>query len=186
MRPSQFFNLEDLHFGGGLSRVLPGLFVTVGLFLTFLGLFSALHAMNTAEGVSEEAMTNLLTVASAKFIMSLTGLACSIMLEEAIAEGRGHRFWLLTTYTTLTNYHHSLARIPFAAAVFDEIQALKNPATLRSFAARAIRADFRIGLTGTPIENRTCDLWAVMDQLVPGALGTLSEFNDRYADLTRR
>ena len=104
------------------------------------------------------------------------------MLEEAIAEGRGHRFWLLTTYTTLTNYHHSLARIPFAVAVFDEIQALKNPVSLRSFAARAIRADFRVGLTGTPIENRTCDLWAVMDQLAPGALGTLSEFNDRYAD----
>ena len=64
------------------------------------------------------------------------------MLEEAIAEGRGHRFWMLTTYTTLTNYHHSLGRIPFAVAVFDEIQALKNPASLRSFAARAIRRGF--------------------------------------------
>ena len=104
------------------------------------------------------------------------------MLEEAIAEGRGHRFWMLTTYTTLTNYHHSLGRIPFAVVVFDEIQALKNPASLRSFAARAIRADFRIGLTGTPIENRTSDLWAVMDQLVPGALGTLEEFNDAYSE----
>ena len=104
------------------------------------------------------------------------------MLEEAIAEGRGHRFWMLTTYTTLTNYHHSLGRIPFAVAVFDEIQALKNPASLRSFAARAIRGDFRIGLTGTPIENRTSDLWAVLDQLVPGALGTLKEFNDEYAE----
>ncbi len=107
------------------------------------------------------------------------------MLREAISEGRGHRFWLLTTYTTLTNYHHSLARIPFAVAVFDEIQALKNPAALRSFAARAIRADFRIGLTGTPIENRTSDLWAVMDQLVPGALGTLEDFNERYSELNR-
>ena len=104
------------------------------------------------------------------------------MLEEAIAEGRGHRFWMLTTYTTLTNYHHSLGRIPFAVAVFDEIQALKNPASLRSFAARAIQGDFRIGLTGTPIENRTADLWAVMDQLVPGSLGSLEDFNDRYSE----
>ncbi len=102
-------------------------------------------------------------------------------LEEEIAAGRGHRFWLLTTYTTLTNYHHSLARVPFSVAVFDEIQALKNPGSLRSFAARAIRADFRIGLTGTPIENRAADIWAVMDQLAPGALGTLEEFNDRYS-----
>ncbi len=90
VRPSQFFNLEDLHFGGGFWRVLPGLFVTVGLFLTFLGLISALHAMNTAEGgVSEEAMTNLLTVASAKFIMSLTGLACSILFTAGLRFGTG-------------------------------------------------------------------------------------------------
>lgn len=101
-------------------------------------------------------------------------------LHEAIAEGRGHRYWLLTTYTTLTNYQHSLGRIPFAAAVFDEIQALKNPDTLTAHAARAINADFRIGLTGTPIENSTLDLWAIMDQLSPGALGSLKEFRTRY------
>ncbi|ETD82904.1 DEAD/DEAH box helicase [Rhodobacter capsulatus] len=89
---------------------------------------------------------------------------------------------VLTTYTTLTNYQHSLARIPFAAAVFDEIQAIKNPASLRAAAARAIKADFRIGLTGTPIENSTVDLWAIMDQLAPGALGTLREFRSRYGE----
>ncbi len=89
VRPSQFFNPEDLHFGAGFWRVWPGLFVTIGLFLTFLGLISALHAMNTAEGVSEEAMTNLLTVASAKFIMSLTGLACSIVFTAWLRFGTG-------------------------------------------------------------------------------------------------
>ena len=78
-RPSLFFNLEDLDFGPGYWRILPGLFVTIGLFLTFLGLISALHSMNSAAGVSEAAMTNLLSVASAKFIMSLTGLLCSIV-----------------------------------------------------------------------------------------------------------
>lgn len=102
-------------------------------------------------------------------------------LHEAVKEGRAHRFWLLTTYTTLTNYQHSLARIPFSAVVFDEIQALKNPVSLRAVAARSINADFRIGLTGTPIENSTIDLWAIMDQLAPGALGSLKEFRQRYA-----
>jgi hypothetical protein len=101
-------------------------------------------------------------------------------LHEALAEGRADRFWMLTTYTTLTNYQHSLARIPFSAAVFDEIQALKNPSSLRAAAARAIKADFRIGLTGTPIENATVDLWAIMDQLSPGVLGTLKEFSKNY------
>ena len=102
------------------------------------------------------------------------------MLHEAIRDGRGQRFWLLTTYSTLTNYQHSLATIKFGAAVFDEIQALKNPGTLRSAAARAINADFRVGLTGTPIENASADLWATMDQLCAGSLGTLQEFNAAY------
>ncbi|MCY1292959.1 hypothetical protein D9M70_422020 [compost metagenome] len=102
-------------------------------------------------------------------------------LHEAVAEGRAHRYWLLTTYTTLTNYQHSLARIPFSAVVFDEIQALKNPVSLRAVAARSINADFRIGLTGTPIENTTVDLWAIMDQLAPGSLDSLKNFRQRYA-----
>lgn len=101
-------------------------------------------------------------------------------LHEAIEEGRAHRFWILTTYTTLTNYQHSLARIPFSTIVFDEIQALKNPGSLRAAAARAMQADFRIGLTGTPIENSVTDLWAIMDQLVPGALDTMTAFRKRY------
>jgi hypothetical protein len=102
-------------------------------------------------------------------------------VKEALEEGRAHRFWFLTTYTTLTNYQHSLARIPFAAAVFDEIQAIKNPDSLRANAARAINADFRIGLTGTPIENSAVDLWAIMDQLAPGSLDSLKEFRKRYS-----
>ena len=103
-------------------------------------------------------------------------------LTEAIAEGRGHRYWVLTTYTTLTNYQHSLAKIPFSTAVFDEIQNVKNPTTLRARAAMAVNADFRIGLTGTPIENSTVDLWAIMEQLTPGRLGSLKEFRERFGE----
>ncbi len=101
-------------------------------------------------------------------------------LHEAIEVGRGDRYWILTTYTTLTNYQHSFAQIPFACAVFDEIQAIKNPTTLAAAAARAMNADFRIGLTGTPIENRTTELWAIMDQLAPGALGDLQAFREAF------
>jgi len=101
-------------------------------------------------------------------------------LRDAVEEGRAHRYWILTTYTTLVNYQHSLRQIPFSAVVFDEIQALKNPASLRAAAARGVRADFRIGLTGTPIENAAVDLWAIMDQLAPGSLDSLPEFRARY------
>lgn len=101
-------------------------------------------------------------------------------IERALGSGAGHLTWVLTTYQTMTNYQHSLAKIPFAAAVFDEIQNLKNPGTLAASAARALKADYRIGLTGTPIENATIDLWAVMDQLAPGALGSMTEFKESF------
>ncbi|WP_156379826.1 MULTISPECIES: DEAD/DEAH box helicase [unclassified Rhizobium] len=101
-------------------------------------------------------------------------------LEDAIRQGRGHDFWVLTTYTTLTNYQHSLGAIPFSAVVFDEIQALKNPVSLRAKAGVAVNADFHIGLTGTPIENTTIDLWAIFEQLFPGPLGTLRDFRARF------
>lgn len=101
-------------------------------------------------------------------------------LHEAVADGRAHRLWVLTTYTTLTNYQHSLATIPFAAAVFDEIQTLKNARSMRSAAARTVKADFTIGLTGTPIENSVLDLWAIMDQVAPGRLDTEGNFLSEY------
>lgn len=102
-------------------------------------------------------------------------------LHEAMAEGSGHKYWVLTTYTTLTNYQHSLGAIPFSALVFDEIQTLKNPGSLRAIAGMAMNADFRIGLTGTPIENSTTDLWALLEQLAPGRLVPLTEFRKLYS-----
>lgn len=101
-------------------------------------------------------------------------------IHNAIEQDRGHLTWILTTYSTLTNYQHSLARIPFAVTVFDEIQNIKTPGTLSFFAVHTIRTDFRIGLTGTPIENSTTDIWAIMDTLAPGALGSLHDFREHY------
>ena len=108
----------------------------------------------------------------------------------------GADIWLIASYETVVNYQHSLGSIIFDVAIFDEIQALKNPSTLRHAAARAINADFRIGLTGTPIENTVAELWAIMDVLAPGAMGlSLSEFlqsygtsldEERLAELKRR
>jgi len=102
-RPSIFFNVEDLGFGPGFWRIVPGLFVTVGLFLTFLGLISALQTVagsigsaagasaGSAPGASADqtsaGMKMLLTVASAKFIMSLTGLFCSIIFTIVLRYG---------------------------------------------------------------------------------------------------
>jgi len=99
VRPSVFFNLFDMGVSMTRWRAWPAVFVTVGLLLTFLGLIAALQQTDKilSGGEAQEALGTLLTVASAKFIMSLTGLACSIvfgfvlrycivMREEALHE----------------------------------------------------------------------------------------------------
>jgi hypothetical protein len=86
LRPSAFFNAEDLDFDQGAWRMAPGLFVSAGLFFTFAGLIAALTQI---EGdLTDEALQNLLAAASAKFIMSLTGLLCSILLTYCASNGR--------------------------------------------------------------------------------------------------
>ncbi|WP_312529533.1 hypothetical protein [Paracoccus sp. (in: a-proteobacteria)] len=83
IRPASFLNVEDLGFGPGFFRILPNTLVSVGLLLTFLGLVAALHQFSqsmTAEvGGMDKAMQSFMQIASAKFIMSLAGLACSIV-----------------------------------------------------------------------------------------------------------
>lgn len=87
VRPNTFINLEELHFSLSSFRMWPGLFVSIGLFFTFLGLVAALIATQKSIAVGAgdqtkmaEALQALLGVASAKFTISLTGLFCSIFL----------------------------------------------------------------------------------------------------------
>jgi len=89
VRPSNFFNPDDLGFSPGFWRTWPSLFVTIGLFLTFLGLISALNSMDLAADKVSASLRDLLTIASAKFIMSLTGLFCSIVFTVALRIGIG-------------------------------------------------------------------------------------------------
>jgi len=88
--------------------------------------------------------------------------------------------WILTTYETLANYHFSFAAIPYPFVIFDEIQKIKTPTTINTHAAKTLNADFVLGLTGTPVENRLSDLWSIMDRLHPGLLGDLHSFSQTY------
>ena len=86
MRPVVFFQREELGLDRGMWRQLPAMFVSVGLFLTFLGLVAALAETDTildedtgGSGDAKDGVQKLLELASTKFIMSLTGLLCSIL-----------------------------------------------------------------------------------------------------------
>lgn len=88
--------------------------------------------------------------------------------------------WVLTTYETLADNHRAFARVEFSVAVFDEAQKIKSPGAINTQSAKAMNADFVLGLTGTPIENRLSDLWCIMDRIVPGYLGDLKGFSATY------
>lgn len=87
---------------------------------------------------------------------------------------------VLTTYETLADNHRAFARVAFSVAVFDEAQKIKSPGAINTQSAKAMNADFVLGLTGTPIENRLADLWCIMDRVVPGYLGDLKGFIQTY------
>jgi HJR/Mrr/RecB family endonuclease len=87
---------------------------------------------------------------------------------------------IITTYEVLVSYEFSFARQPFAFLVCDEAQRIKTPGTQAAIAVRALKADFRIVCTGTPVENSLADLWALFDFVQPGLLGGLEEFGRKY------
>ncbi len=88
---------------------------------------------------------------------------------------------LVTTYALLARDAEALAEVTWHRVVLDEAQAVKNAATKAAVAARTLRTPRRIAVTGTPVENRLADLWALLDLVNPGLLGTANEFRNRYA-----
>ncbi len=82
----------------------------------------------------------------------------------------------IVSYPQLRQLAEKLPRVSFLAAILDEAQAIKNPDSATSKAARAIAARHRLALSGTPIENRLLDLWSVMAFAVPGVLGNRVTF----------
>ena len=88
---------------------------------------------------------------------------------------------LIASYGVLSRDGALLAKLDWGRLVFDEAQQLKNPYTAVSRAAAGLRAERRIALTGTPVENRLLELWALLQLLNPGLLGSLSQFRQRFA-----
>lgn len=87
---------------------------------------------------------------------------------------------VLTTYQTLRDYRFSFAKAAWSAAIFDEAQNIKNPNALQTISAKALKALFRLTLTGTPIENHLGDLWSIIDTAEPGPLGSFQEFKKTW------
>jgi superfamily II DNA or RNA helicase len=86
---------------------------------------------------------------------------------------------VITSYGTVLRLA-PLREIAWRFVILDEAQAIKNPAAKQTHAVKALRAEARIALTGTPVENSLGDLWSILDFLNPGLLGNAKQFG-RYA-----
>ena len=92
VRPGNFLNIEDLGFNIGLFRIIPSIFVSVGLLCTFLGLVAALSTLSenlSSNMATDKVVISLMKIASAKFTMSLVGLACSIIFTIVLRWRQG-------------------------------------------------------------------------------------------------
>jgi superfamily II DNA or RNA helicase len=88
---------------------------------------------------------------------------------------------VLTTYGVVRREEETFAARRWSVLVVDEAQAIKNSSSAQSKAIRKLKADFRLALTGTPIENRLTELWSIMAVGLPGYLGLESSFKERFA-----
>ena len=99
----------------------------------------------------------------------------------ALAEAALASDVVVTSYDIATRDVDFLAAIPWDRLLLDEAQDVKNPNTKRARALRRLPARRRLAMTGTPIENRLSELWALMDIVNPGLLGSREWFERSFA-----
>lgn len=89
---------------------------------------------------------------------------------------------VITSYDTVVRDNSMFMMINWAILVCDEAQYIKNTESLRARSVKKLRRRSAVAVTGTPVENRLTDLWSITDFVLPGYLGTASEFQKRFED----
>jgi SNF2 family DNA or RNA helicase len=100
--------------------------------------------------------------------------------KSATIKNLSQKALFLTTYETLRTQQIPLGLIEWGVIILDEAQKIKTPGTFVTNAAKAMKANFRIGMTGTPVENSLMDLWCIFDFCSPGLLGIAKEFATQF------
>ena len=93
---------------------------------------------------------------------------------------------VVISYGLLSFVEEELSDTEFATIVIDEAQAIKNPGTKRAKLIFQLRGQMKIATTGTPIENHLGELWSLFRFINPGLLGSLAQFNEKFAGPIRR
>jgi superfamily II DNA or RNA helicase len=88
---------------------------------------------------------------------------------------------MITSYALLRRDEELLHELDLRYVILDEAQHIKNPMSHTARAAKKLKSERRLALTGTPIENRLSELWSIFDFVSPGLLGQLRTFEERIA-----
>ncbi len=115
----------------------------------------------------------------AKFAPSLS-ICLYYGASRKLASGKKAADVTLSSYETWIRDQKKLEAKSWSLLVLDEAHYIKNPGSGRAKAVKAIKADRRLALTGTPVENNLAELWSVFDFALPGYLGTLARFSSEF------
>ena len=88
---------------------------------------------------------------------------------------------ILTTYAIMRIDVEELKKQQWGMVIVDEAQNIKNPDTAQTLAIKMLKADVKVAMTGTPVENRLTELWSIFDFINQGYLGSLRDFQKSYA-----
>jgi SNF2 family DNA or RNA helicase len=100
---------------------------------------------------------------------------------KAFAKAVQSKQLIITSYSLVHRDLKALQTLSWQGVVLDEAQNVKNAEAKQAQAVRQLDTQFRVALTGTPVENRLSELWSIMDFLNPGYLGPKNFFQRRFA-----
>ena len=145
-----------------------------------LAMFSARKAEGPGLVIAPASVTRNWVRETERFAPDLTPRLLANSKETDLIDKVGAGDLLIISYGLLPFVEEALTQRSFSSLVLDEAQAIKNAATKRSKIAMALRADFRLATTGTPIENHLGELWNLFRFLNPGLLGSQKRFNEKF------
>ena len=89
---------------------------------------------------------------------------------------------VITSYTTVVSDVYMMKMIQWPLVVLDEAQNIKNPASARAKACKALKRVRSLAVSGTPFENHVTDIWSLVDFIQPGLLGPLNKYTEIVSD----
>ena len=117
-----------------------------------------------------------------KFAPTLSCLKLSGVERKNFFEKIPEHDVVITSYALIRRDIEELQKYEFRYIILDESQNIKNAMSQTAQSVKQLKAEHKLALSGTPIENRLEELWSVFDFLMPGFLFNIAEFNYRYVN----